>query len=283
MNVYRTVIIAFLLFLGCRAACGAEGWQELGSDHFVVYYVQDENFAREVAAKAEKYYVQIASDLGYPRYSEFWTWNNRVKIYIFGDRASYLKVSKQPDWSDGMADYTHKQILSYAGSARFVEGVLPHETAHLIFRDFVGFKGEVPVWLDEGVAQWAEPFKREKVKTVSKYLLSKGMLFSVGDMVALDIRRVTKDSALNIRSVQDKDGNRSVFSLNGDAVVSTFYVEAVSLVGFLIERYGGSCFTDFCRQLRDGKRLDEALRFAYATYITGVEELERKWLEYLEG
>jgi hypothetical protein len=258
-------------------------WRETGSDHFIIYFIQDEKFAKEISDKAETYYNQIASDLGYPRYSGFWTWENRVKIYIYPERELYSKASRQPGWSEGMADYTHKQILSYAHSSGFVDSILPHEMAHLIFRDFVGFKGEVPVWLDEGVAQWAEPIKRERVKAISKHLLDNGQLFSVSDMVNLDIRKVGIESGVKIRSIQNKDGRRENLYLKGDSVVNTYYIEAVSLVGFLIDRYGKSSFTEFCRQLRDGKSLEEALRFAYSTKIGSVEELEKEWLRYLRA
>ena len=100
-------------------------------------------------------------------------------------------------------------------------------------------------------------------------------------MVNLDIRKVNGDSKVNIHSIPNEQGERKFLSLKGDEVVKTFYIEAVSLVGFLIEHYGASSFTDFCRQLRDGKSLEEALKFTYPTHITGIEELESAWLEYL--
>ncbi len=275
------IIVAGLLFR--TAGLSAPDWHELGGDHFRVYYTGEENFAKEVLNKAEGYYNRIASDLDYPRYSEFWTWDKRVKIYIYPDRDSFLKATNQPQWSEGMADYKNKQIISYAWGEGFVDSLLPHEMAHLIFRDFVGFKGEVPVWLDEGVAQWAEPLKREKVKAVSKALLNSVKLFSVADMVNLDIRRVSGNSTVRIHSIPGKDGKRAGLFVKGDDVVQTYYIEAVSLVAFLIEHYGAQSFTEFCRQLRDGKRLEEALRMAYPGHLSGVEELERFWLEYLDA
>ena len=274
-------IITVLCFFGAITTSFAQEWQGVGGDHFIVNYFGDENFAKEVSSKAELYYQRIASDLGYPRYSEFWTWEHRVKIYIYPDHESFLKATNQPSWSEGMADYTNKRIISYTHSEEFLISILPHEMAHLIFRDFVGFKGEVPLWLDEGVAQWAEPLKRERVKAVSKHLLNSDRLFSVKDMVNLDIRKVSSNSRIDIYSIPDEKGERKLLSLSGTEVVETFYVEAVSLVGFLIERYGADSFTEFCRQLRDGKSLEEALRLAYLTHITSIEELESAWLKYL--
>ncbi len=181
-----------------------------------------------------------------------------------------------------MADYKEKRIISYAWSTGFLEHLLPHEMAHLVFRDFVGFKGEVPVWLDEGVAQWAETPKREQIKAIGKYLLSTGTLLSVTDMMGLDIRNIAENSTVRIHSIRNAAGERQMLALSGPEAVKTYYIQAVSLVGFLIERFGTYSFTDFCRQLRDGKRLDEALRSAYSTSLAGPEELEKAWLNYIQ-
>ena len=276
-------IVISLILIGATELSLAQQWRNLGSDHFIVYFTEDENFAKEISNKAEGYYFRIASDLGYPRYSNFWTWDNRVKIYIYPDKKSYLDSSRMPTWTEGMADYNNKQIKSFTHSASFADSILPHEIAHLIFRDFVGFKGEVPVWLDEGVAQWSEPLKRERVKAVSRSLLDSNSLFSVKDMVNLDIRSVSEDGIVSIHSILHNNGDRALLSLRGADAVKIYYIEAVSLVGFLIDKYGTTSFTDFCRQLRDGKSLEGALRSAYSTHISNIEELEASWLSYLRG
>ena len=150
-------ILALIFFFGILSASPSlsQEWREASGEHFRVYFLDNVDFANEVLRNAEIFYRRIAIDIGYPRYSEFWTWDKRVKIYIYQDRVTFLKATNQPSWSEGMADYTNKQILSYAWSQGFMDSLLPHEMAHLIFRDFVGFKGEIPLWLDEGVAQWA--------------------------------------------------------------------------------------------------------------------------------
>ncbi|MCM8782367.1 MAG: hypothetical protein NC828_04885, partial [Candidatus Omnitrophica bacterium] len=95
-------------------------------EHFLVYFTQDKKFPQEAVNKAAVYYQRIASELGYPRYSEFWLWDKRVKIYIYPNHASFLQATGQPQWSHGMADYTKKQIISFMWSEGFVESLLPH-------------------------------------------------------------------------------------------------------------------------------------------------------------
>ena len=259
----------------------AEEWKALNGEHFILYYTQDEISSKEILDKAEIYYQRIASDLGYPRYSEFWTWDKRVKIYIYPDRESFLKATGQPEWSIGMADYSRKHIVSYAGSQGFLDSVLPHEMAHLIFRDFVGFKGEVPLWLDEGVAQWNEEAKRKEMRSKIKECLSKNMLLSLEDMMRLNIRNIKDKDAVYVRSTKMDDGSYGILFLSGENLVNTYYLQSVSLVDFLITRFGSDNFTHFCRQLRDGKSLDEALRFTYPTYMHTLEQLEKEWRAYI--
>ena len=267
------------IFLSSLIAAAQE-WEELKGEHFIVYFIRNEKFAKEVLDKAEVYYRNIATDLGYPRYSEFWLWEKRVKIYIFLDHASYLKATGQPDWTHGMADYTNKQIISYVWGKDFTVSLLPHEIAHLIFRDFVGFKGEIPLWLDEGVAQWAEEAKRKYFKMLIKKSFNENLLLSLNEMMKLDIKRL-KDGRVYIRSAVTKDEEPSVLFTDREGLINAYYLQAVSLVGFLIEKYGADRFAHFCRQLRDGKALNEALKFAYPMFIRSISELETEWKKYI--
>jgi hypothetical protein len=163
-----------------------------------------------------------------------------------------------------------------------MESLLPHEMAHLIFRDFVGFKGEVPLWLDEGVAQWAEIDKRPQIKNMVKKLYEDDALLSITDMMRYDIRNIKTRNGLLIRPTTTKDDKPGVLFLSVDNLISTYYLQAVSLVGFLIEKYGSYSFADFCRGLRDGKSMDEALRLTYTTHIVSTAELELRWRQYLK-
>ncbi len=257
--VFSVCFLFSIFYLLCSIKLSySQEWREIKSEHFIVNFVNNEDFAKDVSRQSEVYYRKIASELGYQRYSGFWTWDHRVKIYIHSDRKSYIKETGQPQWSEGVASYTDKQISSYAWSEGFLNALLPHELTHLIFRDYVGFKGEVPLWLDEGVAQWMEPHKRKAVKVAIRHLAGSGKMLSVKQMMTLDVRRS-----------------------NNPDLVQIYYVQAVSLVDFLITKYSASRFTSFCRQLRDGKRIEAALRFAYPIALRSMDEFELKWRKYI--
>ena len=99
----------------------------------------------------------------------------------------------------------------------------------------------------------------------------------------LDIRTVKTKDEIYIRAIRDKEGKQAVLLLSGDVLVDTYYLESVSLVGFLIEKYGSDNFAHFCRQLRDGKTLKDALAFTYPTYIRNITDFEDVWRKYLEA
>jgi len=264
MKAWRSFVsgvlkIVIILWLSCGAA-HAEEWKELKGEHFEVFYLEDAAFAQEVLTRAEQYYQKIASDLGYSRYDNFWQWENRAKIYIYRNQAEFLKATGKKEWIHGTAFYDKREIVSYKWGQGFLDLLLPHELCHLIFRDFVGFKGEIPLWLDEGVAQWEEAPKR------------KWALVAVRDLIArkqyVPLRELTQISSGN----------------DLDPVLSAkLYAQSVSLVGYLIEKYGPSMFILFCQQLRDGKSMDAALSFSYTDSIPNVEALEKKWSQYYGG
>lgn len=251
------MVIFFLLL--CSVAHAA-AWQEVKGEHFEVFYLEDAVFAQEVLNRSEQYYQRIAADLGYSRYDNFWQWENRAKIYIYRNQGEFLAATGKKAWIHGTAFYEKREIVSYKWGQGFLDALLPHELCHLIFRDFVGFKGEVPLWLDEGVAQWEEVQRRRWALEMVKGLIA-------------------KKEYIPLRKLTHMDPG----SENDPVLSAKLYAQAVSLVGYLIEKYGSSMFVLFCRQLRDGKSIDAALSFVYTGSIQNTEELEKKWSQYYGG
>ena len=91
-------------------------------------------------------------------------------------------------------------------------------------------------------------------------LSARGDIFTLQTLMGLDISRETDDRR-----------------------VALFYTQAISLVDFLITTFGSASFTDFCRELRDGKSLEAALRSAYPHSLKSIEEMEDRWRDYLRG
>ncbi|MDD4869654.1 MAG: peptidase MA family metallohydrolase [Kiritimatiellae bacterium] len=233
-------------------------WQVIKGKHFLVHYVKDPVMAERVAGKAEEYYSSITTDLGFARYDNFWLWENRVKIFIYSSKTEFTQKTGAPEWAIGKTVCDKKEISTFPGNDSFMDSVLPHELTHLVLRDFMGFKGEIPLWLNEGVSQWEEPAKRTQMVKIA------GRLAAGNKYIPLD-----KLMLVNVRQ------------LVADVKVGEFYAQSVSLVGFLIEKHGSERFRIFCGQLRNGRGLEDALRFAYPDSLRNIDDLERAWKKYV--
>ena len=272
---YFFAFLVLLLLLPCL--CSAADWQQIKGDHFIVNFLQDKDFANDVLSRAEMYYNKIANDLGYQRYATFWSWNQRVNIFVYPDHESYTKATGQPEWSDGKADYDfkNKQISMYTGSQKFLETILPHEIAHLIFRDFIGFKGTIPLWIDEGIATSAEEPTYADMKKRIKDLYRRSALLKLDDMMTLNFKKVSNQTS--VHDILMRDNSPGYLIIAPDKFVALFYIESASIVSFLREHYGPQRFTQFCSDLRDGKSVDQALQDVYQDECPNTKELEKKW------
>jgi hypothetical protein len=233
-------------------------WKALKGTHFIIYY-QDapEEFISQLAGRAEDYYKGIAEDLGFVRFN-FWLWDERARIYIYDNREDYQSDTGQPAWSAGCAVVREKLILSFAYAQGFCETILPHEIAHIIFREFVGFANRgIPLWLDEGVANFHDKSK----EPLSKEMLQEA--FQANSLIPIE-------QLSNISNLQEI----------APAVVGLFYAESFSIINFLIKQYGRDDFVQFCRNLRDKQRLNEALASAYG--LNSLKELGQAWQDYLK-
>ncbi len=271
-SVLAGSLIVFCTAGATVAAEEMEGeWEELKGKHFIVYHVSakeggasdSESFAKKTLRKAESCYKNTAQELGYERRSDFWTWDNRVKIYIFAKGETFTKATNQPKWSKGMADYTNKRILGFQqkNEKEFLEGILPHEVGHLVFRDFIGFKSDVPLWLDEGVAQWQEEAKRKIARLAAMELGKRKELIALKDLTEIDQQRLRESKVKN--------------------AVRNFYIQSAALVDMMITKYGTDPFTKFCRELRDGKSVGNALKKAYPSSVKSLEALQKEFLRYV--
>lgn len=232
----------------------ADRWETLKGRHVKVLYQENADFADAVLRRAERYYTSIVARLGFRRLDNFWLWERRATIQIYPTREAFVTQTGAPAWAAAKANYEARAIASYGSSREFLDARLPHEMAHLIFREYIGFKGEVPLWLDEGVAQWCEQGAREA------QVLALRTWIPLETLTRLDIRTV-----------------------NDPRQVHRFYLQAASVVRFMAEEYGRRKFAKFCRQLRDGKRLETALRFTYSRSMPTISSLEKQWVHWQAG
>jgi hypothetical protein len=263
-TIYCAWLVSVFLINSIAGGLAEEPFRELKGNHFVVKYLLDSESdqAQQILTRAEYYYDHIADDIGYSRFQDYWTWERRVSIVLYPDQISYAKFTGQPEWSKGYASrdsklFHAKVVVSYSGQPNFLDEILPHEIAHLMFWDFLGFTRKVPIWFEEGIAQLEEAGKRDVVQEAMKGVVQAGN----------EIPFITFND-LNISSVKDK------------VQVSVFYAQSLSVIVFMVDRYGRDAFRRLCGELRQGREFEEALSMAYPAIFNSLEELEKKWKNY---
>lgn len=260
-------LLVWVPFLGAQTPVDYNDfsqWQTVKGKHFVVYFYDKEygTAASQVLNKAEEYYDKIAYQIGYSRYSDFWTWEDRVKIFIFPDQVSFLATTGQHLWSKGYAVrdsklFESRAIVTFKQEDGFIEKLLPHEISHLIVKDFIGFDRPLPVWFDEGLAQQLEINDSAQEQAIT-FLAKNNRSIPFEIFQNLDIRRETEEIK-----------------------VAIFYAQSRSVVEFLIKVYGQEAFQRLCVNLRDEMDFEQALKGAYPVAIDSLPNLEQKWLSYM--
>lgn len=256
----RVLFLLLLLFSSQRFlfAGNDEQWNTEKSEHFIVYYKEvKEDFVRKTVESAEENYKSITKELGFNRYS-YWLWDNRAKIYIYNDASDYQEKTGKPAWSGGVAYYHEKAIETYPWAQGFFQSLLPHELGHIIFREFIGTQNNAPIWLDEGVAMYQEKFRRKDLK--------KKLLKAIEERKLIPL---TKLSEINIMFVKDKEA------------VDLYYTEAISVVEYLMTKFGKDNFVRLCKALKERKNFDQAIEESYRVF-KNLEELDKGWLRYLK-
>jgi len=249
-------LLLIFLFLPLVVFADNQQWQIFKSTHFFIFYKSaKETQLNELAQKAEEYYNKITDDLGFNRFN-FWTWDNRAKIYLFDNQEDYRKLTGDPNWSAGQAHVGNKLIQTFITAKGFLDNVLPHEMAHIIFREMVGFNNPgVPLWLEEGVASYQE----QENFFVKSNLANK---IKQGGFLSLD--SLSRFNVANLKQQTD---------------VRLFYVESYSLVKYLIATFGKDKFVLFCQNLRDKKNLPRALVLTYS--FNDLADFENSWRKYI--
>lgn len=231
-------------------------WLHAHTTHFVIHY-ERKIFAAKVARQAEFFYSFIAQDLK----SAVDRVPDRSHIFIFRD---------EKDWKHFIAEYEvsiewafslvngMEMYLQQADSSGGSSAVLGHEMTHLVFNRF--YPGVIPVWLNEGTAEWYGEFAYSAFKGVKK---SKRQVFRRIDTI------YPVESLLTMTAYPDDPNN-----------VPAFYQTSKFLVGFLQLNYPPESFEPFLSEMAGGGEVTPALQKHYGIaslneFVTSFEKFAR--------
>jgi len=176
-----------------------------------------------------------------------------ISIYVYNSQSDMLAalsarggVYDSRTLTLGVA--TGGDTLLLLGSHRDVRHTVAHEMSHIV----VGLATrnpytDLPRWLDEGLAMYAEGDLRSD------------------NARALE-RAIRKDRLISVRSLSSYVGDPDQVDL--------FYGEVYSLVKFMLDTYGRAKMHALLDALEDGVTPEEALRRAYGF---GLDQLDDEW------
>jgi tetratricopeptide (TPR) repeat protein len=237
-------------FLRCPTVGGAE-WREYTSQHFVVSSDLSIDDARSMVGELEQTYRAFVDIAGwhFPNRGEP---PGRMRLVVFASQSGYAAIGPRdsdgvfrPDTVDG------EPLILIAADARghsWHELVL-HELTHRLLHFYVG---NVPLWLDEGLAEYYSTFTLE------------GGYAYVG-RVPLRVRgarlMLWLKPLLRAKSVADWS------STDGNA----FYAGAWQLIYVLAQGYANE-LDQFLRRLAAGEAIDDAFAATIGPHTFGIEQ-----------
>ena len=146
--------------------------------------------------------------------------------------------------TQGMAFGNERVLLVYGGDAN-VEGTTRHEFAHLLVDDAVGgLLSTVPLWLNEGLAEYSSAAARTDTEEILAYRLPEDQIRPLW----------------HLQSFSGKPGE-----------IIDAYQQSLSVVAYLISAHGEEKVAETLRALRSTLDIDKALQQVYGFDQHGLD------------
>ena len=161
------------------------------------------------------------------------------------------------EWTGALAfpEYNIILIPVRSDNLEWAKRTLAHEITHLLVREATfGPFGDIPTWLNEGLAQYAEGEMEEYQREILN-------------------RAIKEDELISARSLG------SGFPADPDQA-SLAYAQSNSLVLYLIDTYGWAKMRELLATFKEGSTYDKALQKVYSFNIEGLEE---RWRAHIRA
>jgi len=227
-------------------------WRSLANDALTLFWYEgDDSFAGELMTTCEEGLSRLTREVGtYPE--------KLIRIYVYASAGDLQGAMIFPqEWTGGTA-FTEFGIVAIGISPDALDWgkrAMVHELTHLVVHQAIFSPyGELPTWLDEGLAMYNE-----------------GEL-SPSFQAWLD-RAVAEDRLISVRSLC------SPFSAEPEKAYLS-YAQSYSLVAYLLNSYGQDRMLSLLTLFKDGSSYDGAMTQVYGF---DIDELDRRWREESAG
>jgi len=225
-------------------------WEKREADNYYFFWHdQTEAMINELLGEVQSRLERIQLDVSIPPERK-----PKVLIYRSSEELKDAILFEQ-EWTGAIAYSDFNIILTAVSidSLEWAKGALPHEITHLLVREATfGPFGDMPLWLNEGLAEHAEG----KMPDYLQNMLS---------------RAIREKSLISVRSLS------SGFPTD-PAGAYLAYAESSSIVAFLLEEYGWEQIRQLLAAFKDGATYDAALLQVYSFDTAG---LEAEWKRHI--
>lgn len=177
-----------------------------------------------------------------------------ITVIIYTSK-QFNTLTNSLDWALGMYDgkiRVKKEDL--IKGEKLLRRVLFHEYTHALIHKIT--KGNIPIWLNEGIAQFEEPDK-DNITSEKKWLQNK----------------LQRKELISISKLE------TIFAARNDINdIKLAYLESKLFVCYLMDRYGFHHFDKLLKCLGKGEKFDVSLK---KIFYKDLEKLEEEWLFYL--
>lgn len=263
IRVFLSVIL--LLVGGPFSAVIAKGdWVQVRSENFVLIGNASAKDIRAIAERLERFRSTLdqvfKSDALRPR--------TETRVVVFRDEVSYTPF--KPLRRDGTVDATVEGYFQSGQDVNYITLTVAHTSAeayHTIFHEYVHtvveavYPGvEVPVWFNEGLAEY-----------YSTFTLRGDSSAEIGLPIKDHVRLLEKNTVLPLNTLfrlrSSEINNSSVYSR------ALFYAESWALVHYLIDTEKKAQMDEFIKETLAGKPQDEAFRKAFGQDYSEMERI----------
>lgn len=208
-------------------------WQIQPSTDMDLYYInQPASLMKELMAGLESNLSRVKLVIEIPKERK-----PRIYVYSTSEQIKGAMLFAQ-DWTGAVAYPSYNIILTAVNSSNldWAKGAIAHEITHLRVAEAVfGPFGDLPTWLNEGLAEYASTTSPDKAR----------------------LDAAVKDG--NLISVRSLSGS---FPSDSDQA-HLAYVESRSIVGYLVDSFGWDKMQQLLDIFKDGSTYDNALKKIY--------------------
>jgi hypothetical protein len=229
-------------------------WQKLSNDRLTLYwYNGGQDFGQTLFDRANRTLDQIETDTGVKV-------KMPIKIFIYGsynDLHDAIAVGSQ-EWTGGEA-FTDQGVVVIGVSPDNLDyGLIatPHELTHLVIHQATKNPfGDIPTWLDEGLAVY-----------FSGELDATGMGYDDRGLVAAAAKAGQLMSLQTLSSSFPADPNQTTLA----------YAESGVVVEFIVKHYGKDAMFKLLNVFSQGSTYDDALQQALNVDTRGLDNTWRQ-------